>query len=353
MIIGIDVNALNREKYTGTERYLFELIKELKLIPLSKGNKVFLYASKEVERMGDLPENWEWRVLKWNLPAWTHIRLSFELLKNAPDVFFVPVHEIPLFTGGSRVITTVHDLAFKKYPETYSFLSRIRQLISLRRVLNRADGVIAISQQTKNDLQEVGLDEERVEVIQHGIDRKNFSGHREGRDYILFVGRLELKKGLDYLLEAFSQLADSGIKLKLVGKPGFGYEKLTEIIANKNLSERVEVVGFVDDNLLKKLYLGARFFVFPSRYEGFGMPILEAMSAGVPILCSDIEVLREIGKEAVLYAGVGDIVDWRSKLECMVNDEDLRIDLAKRGLLEVERFTWRMTAERTAKFLNW
>ena len=114
---GIDVNALARERYTGTERYVLELMHEMMRVPLEADERVWLYSSRRVEALGELPQGWEWRILKWPGKGWTHIRLSWELLRRPPSVFFSPAHEIPLLHRRAKIVNTVHDIAFEIVPE--------------------------------------------------------------------------------------------------------------------------------------------------------------------------------------------------------------------------------------------
>lgn len=361
MRIGIDVHPLSRNKFTGTERYLLELIKELKKIELSPESRVILYAREKLEILGDLPENWEWRILPWSLPGWTHLRLSFELLFNAPEILFIPVHEIPLFAPKSKVVTTVHDLAFLALPEIYSKWQNLRQRFALWRVRKRADEIICISKQTANDLIENGVDEEKIKIIHLGIDIDNFvnedrDADEESEEYALFVGRLEFKKGIDFLVKVWREFVkrnEKNRRLVLVGKPGFGYEKILEEIDKVNLGDSLEIVGYVSDKELVDLYRRAKVFVFPTRYEGFGLPVLEAMSLSVPVLASDLLVMREIIDDAGLLAEFDNVEDWVNKLDDIFSDEEMRQLLIEKGRLRVKEFDWSKTARKTARLLEW
>lgn len=362
MIIGIDVNPLTRGSITGTERYVLELVKELKNIPLSEGNKVVLYASAKVDALGELPDNWEWRILKWPFKGWTHLRFGWELIWRAPDILFIPAHEIPILALRSRIITTVHDLAFLQVADIYSRYQVWRQKFSLWQVKWRAEKIIAISSLTKKDLLAYDNFKQDIKVVHLGFDKEYFGygdndelrAGVEGENdrYALFVGRIELKKGIDYLIEALSGTKND-FKLILVGKPGFGFEEIKNRINQLNLQDRVEIKGYVNDEELKKLYSGALFFVFPSRFEGFGLPLLEAMSYRLPVLASDIEIMREIGGEAVLLAELENSDDWAMKMDELSNDEDLRNEMIIRGLQRVGDFSWVRTAKETAEILEW
>lgn len=362
MRIGIDVHPLARTKFTGTERYLLELIEELKKIKLSPEKRVILYAREKLEVLGDLPENWEWRILPWRFPGWTHLRLSFELLFNAPEVLFIPVHEIPFLAPKSRVVTTVHDLAFLALPDIYSKFENFRQRFSLWRVRKRADKIICISEQTAEDLIANGISQEKIEVIHLGINKDRFSEmmqtisaeEEEIEDYALFVGRLEYKKGIDFLVEVWEEfIKKKKRRLVLVGKPGFGYENILEKIEKADLGDSLEIVGYVSDDELIELYRRAKVFVFPTRYEGFGMPILEAMMAEVPVLASDLSVMREIVGEAGLLAEFGNKGEWIDRLEEIFEDDSLRKKMIEKGWERVREFDWGKTAKKTANLLDW
>lgn len=367
MTIGIDVYPLERGNYTGTERYLFELLKELKKIPLSPGNQVKLYSKNEIEALKPLPAGWSFETLKWPGPAWTHLRLSAHLLFNAPDTLFIPVHEIPLLTGKSKVVTTIHDLAYKYIPETFSKFFAARVAWATNRAAKKAKTIISISNTTTQDLKKFYKIRGDIKTIHLGVSE--FSDFAGGSDaltkygleecqYFLFVGRFEWKKGVDRLIKGFEMYKKSRgegdkLKLVLVGKNGFGAEDLQNLIDQSPVSESIIRPGFVSDEDLSELYKKASAFVFPTRFEGFGLPILEAMQYQVPVIATNLEILKEIGSDAFVAIDADNEESWVESLYNIHFDQKLREDLVRKGEGQVKKFTWSETAKKTAQALNW
>ncbi|RMD50913.1 hypothetical protein D6827_03215, partial [Candidatus Parcubacteria bacterium] len=177
-IYGIPVNGLLTGKKTGVENYALFLLKEMMRSPLLSDEQVILYASREVEELNPLPAGWHWRLLPWRGKGWTHLRLARELALHRPDVLFVPMHEVPIFTG-FKTVATVHDIAFYFYPKTYSLRERLRQELSLWRIVKTADRIIAVSENTANDLKKVyGVPSDMIVVVYHGI---NNSGRHDNK----------------------------------------------------------------------------------------------------------------------------------------------------------------------------
>lgn len=365
MTIGIDVNALVRSNYTGVERYVFELLREMMKTPLAQGERVFLYASEPVASLGVLPEGWEWKVL--HLPmlkkGWTHIRLSWELLMNPLDVFFCPAHEVPLGAVRSKVVTTIHDVAFVHVPEVYSTVNRVRQAWAVKRAMRWAQKILTVSNTTRDDLKKYyRVDEDRAVVTRLGIRPELFVAseeqvqeirhvyHLEQDPYWLTIGRLEKKKGIVFLADVFdayvSKHPESNMRLVLGGKFGHGKEEIEERIEQSANKDRIHVLGFVPDEHLAPLMRGAQAYVFASTYEGFGIPALEAMAAGAPVVASDIPALREVCADAARVCAYGDVEAWVKALE-LVDDQRIRESFIEKGHARVQDFNWAQTARKT------
>jgi len=359
--IGIEVNALTRPEYTGTERYVFELLKEMMKIPL-QDDEILLYSSKEIPELGELPQGWKWVILPWKFPGWSHIRLSAHLYSHTPDILFVPAHEIPLNTGNAKIVTTVHDIAFDYFPEVYSKKNRWRQHWSLRRVLRKADTIITISNSTKQDLtQFYGAHENQIVVTHLGIRTKHFQASDaqiaktlekyglQDAPYFLFVGRIESKKNIEFLLQAFEeykiQYPEQHVQsLVLAGRSGYGAEAIHKAIEESRAKESVKYISYIPDELLAGLYGGSNGFLFPSLYEGFGLPILESLASGTPVLASDIPVHHEVGGRAILYANPSDRDAWVKGMYAL-QDKEITLDTPN-------QFTWKQTAQKTIKALR-
>ncbi|MDD5164697.1 MAG: glycosyltransferase family 1 protein, partial [Patescibacteria group bacterium] len=296
MIIGIDASRANRPQKTGVEWYSYHLIQELKKIPLSQGDKFILYASEELKGdLGIMPAGWKTKILSWPLKYfWTQKRLSWEMLINPPDILFVPAHCLPIFCRAKKIMT-IHDLGFKRFPKAYTFGQRIYYSLVHSFAAKYADKIITPSEFTKTEIINLyKTDPNKIIVIPLGysenynlIEDKNkieeiLIKYQIKKPYLFFVGRLEKKKNIKGLINAYQQLQILNSKfqilnLVLAGSPGFGYQEAKSQI--KSLGEKIRQINYVEPKDLVYLYAGAEAFVFPSFYEGFGIPLLEAMAS--------------------------------------------------------------------------
>lgn len=370
MLYGIDVNCLTLPNKTGVERYVDCLVRAMMAVPLRQGDTVRLYVAKMPQAEGmspfpALPAGWEWRVLPFALPkGWTHLRLSWELFCNPPDVFFNPSHEIPAFVSKkTRVVSTVHDLAFLRVPMAYSPKGQRRQMIAITRAVKRAAMLLAISETTKNDLVNLAhADPAKIVVTPLAVQATDFVVTPEQRGevlqryrlsqgkYLLYVGRLETKKNIVTLLRAFAELKkDLGVghplELVLAGKWGYGEEVIRQTLAVSN--NGVRVLGFTPQEDIAALYSGALAFCFPSLYEGFGMPVLEAAAAGVPVIAADIPALREVMADAAMFAPPLEGAAWTAAMRRMVFESELRDVCIAKGRERVAAYSWEVAAGAT------
>jgi glycosyltransferase involved in cell wall biosynthesis len=254
------------------------------------------------------------------------------------------VHCLDLLPTPSRApcVMTAHDLVALELPALHS----PRQVETQRRQLaafGRADLVLADSRATAAALVQRGVPADRVTVVPLGLsDPGPITSHDRG-PYLLAVGELAARKNLPVLIEAFraARLPEQ-VELLLVGPEGFGAEGTTSLLGG-----RVRALGRVDDATLAGLYAGATALCFPSLAEGFGLPVLEAMRAGTPVIASDLDVLREVAGDAAVYVAASDVRAWSAALERVVDDQDLRAKLARAGIAASEGRTWAVTAAAT------
>lgn len=373
MIIGIDASRANKKIKTGTEWYSFFLIEELKKISKDEKHKIILYSREPLAgTLGKLPVNWENRILKWPPKyLWTNIRLSWEMLINPPDVLFIPAHSVPLIHARNTVVTW-HDIGFEKFKHLYSPQAYWYHKWTVRYSLTHAKKVIVISQFTRDEILELfHIPDEKMSVVYNGYDDKKFHDRLDGAavkkvlekykissPYIFFVGRLEEKKNILGLVKAFWELKNNlrlqkgEIKLVLAGRRGYGYDKVEKFIKEHDLLKDVSELDWVPEEDKPYLLAGAKVFCFLSFYEGFGIPILEAMACDVPVLASDIPPLREIGNDAALYADPKDPKEIARQMKLLLEDENLKKDLKKKGLKRAKEFSWQKCAEETWEVLK-
>jgi glycosyltransferase involved in cell wall biosynthesis len=272
------------------------------------------------------------------------------------DVFHGTDHLLPRLRSTGSVFT-VHDLTYVLYPDTHSRRNREYLRLMMPRFL-RADAVLADSQSTRRDATEwYGLSEQDITVVYPGVSNRfspveaqnaSIVCSRLGlpRDFVLCVGTIEPRKNLTVLLEAVARLGTDSLAPPLViaGRRGWMSESVFARLEKLGLEKAVTILGYVPDDTLAALYSACQAMAFPSLYEGFGLPVLEAMSCGAPVVCSDSSSLPEVGGDAVLYVNPQSADDWAAALTRVLGDNSLRSEMRQRGLAQSAAFTWERTA---------
>ena len=366
MIIGIDGNEANVQKRVGISEYAFQLLSQFSNIK-TEGLKFVIYLKDTPGK--DLPKErvgWEYRVLKPG-KLWTQWRLPLDLFlgKMRPDVFFSPTHYAPRFSPIPTVVS-VMDLSYLFFPELFkaSDLLQLRSWTSYS--VRKAKKVLTISNSSKDDIiKEYRLPKEKVVVTHLGIkDAVSFepniysmnklqAKYDLSDNFILFVGTLQPRKNIKRLIEAFSKLKDSkNLDLVIVGRKGWLYEEILDAPEEFGVKDRVKFLENIEDEELPHFYKNALMFVLPSLYEGFGLPILEAMRNGCPVITSNISSLPEAGGDACLYVDPENVDDIVEKMKELVEDEKLRKKLIEKGHEQAKKFSWDKTAKETLKVLE-
>jgi glycosyltransferase involved in cell wall biosynthesis len=298
----------------------------------------------------------------WTPPhnRWEQVTLPLELAPLGLDLLHSPDFIPPMRWRGRSVIT-VMDLAFLRFPHLLTDESR-RYYGQVSKAVARADAILAISQSTKSDLVDL-LDAPagKITVTYLAADPACQPVTEPGRldairrnyglpaDYVLFVGTLEPRKDLPTLLRAFASLGPQArdICLAIAGRPGWLYQEVYDLVKTLGVGERVRFLGGVPAGDLPALYSGARLFVLPSLYEGFGMPVLEAMACGAPVICANTSSLPEIAGDAALQFPPGDAAALAQAITQLLSDASLHRQLRERGLAQAARFSWEATARLT------
>jgi glycosyltransferase involved in cell wall biosynthesis len=270
-----------------------------------------------------------------------------------------PVYVGPLFSP-CPVVITLHDLSFLRHPGLLRSGSRAYLTLFTRLSARRARRAIAVSSHTAREAaQLLGLDRRRIDVIYHGVAEmfrpmppEEVEGFRQRQRmpdrYVLYLGTLEPRKNLARLVEAFASGAPPGWVLVLAGGKGWGYQALAQEIQSRGVVDRVLVAGYVADEDLPLLYNAATVFAYPSLYEGFGMPVLEAMACGVPVLTSNTSSLPEVAGDAALLVDPESVDEMAAGMHRLLSDASLRLQLRGRGLDRASGFRWGTTARQTA-----
>ncbi len=363
MHIGIDASRIALSERTGTENYTYNLIEALKRV--DKVNKYTLYFNKLPQYFEISQQNVSTRYIP--MPRfWTQIRLLSEVLLNPPDILFIPAHTLPLVRRASlKTIVTIHDLGSEFLPEHHQFPQKLYLNWSTKFAVSQADALIAVSESTKKDLvKKLKADPKKISVIYEGIDKKFFYPRTQEdinksrshfgltKPYLLFVGTVQPRKNLKFLIEAFAEAKLKNYDLVIAGKPGWLYEEIYAAPRLFGIEDKVKFIGYVDSQLLPGLYSGAAAFVYPSLYEGFGLPLLEAMVCGCAIVATDSSSIPEVVGEAGVLFRPNNKADFIKKLKDVLKNDKVRRELLKKGKVQLEKFDWDVTALKTLELFE-
>ena len=365
MRIGLEITAAVQQS-GGIGRYVREMLSALSDIDQSNQYRLF-YASKNRSNhtMLDLPDNFRVRQLPvndiWLARIWQRIRLPLpvELITGSLDIYHSPDFTLPPTLSDIPTLLTVHDLSFLRAPESAAPGLRGYLEIAVKRSVKLATHVLADSQSTKDDLIELyATPEDKITVLYAGVssafrpvtDSNKLMKVREHyklgeKPFVLSVGTLQPRKNHVTLIKAFEQaLSDSEYNLVLAGGQGWSYEEVHELVRSRGLQHRVLFPGFVADEDLSALYSSADVMTFPSLYEGFGLPVLEAMACGVPVLASTTSCLPEVAGGAAVFVNPKNVEAMSDALLKLVSNVDLRKTLREKGFERVEQFSWQSSA---------
>jgi len=363
MLIGIDASRSTAGQRTGTENYSLYLIREL--LALNKSHRFRLYFN-QAPPPGLFLDKAERRIIPFSR-LWTHLRLSWEMFRHAPDLLFVPSHVLPLIHP-RRSVVTVHDLGYLYYPEAHTLTQNAYLRWSTRFNARSAATVLADSEATRQDLvRHYQISEAKITVAYPGRDEAltrisdpaTLAGVRAryglNESYLLYVGTLHPRKNLVRLVQAFSLLVQSPtsnsqspipkLQMVLAGQKGWLYDEVFAQVRKLGLTGRVILTGYVPDADLAALWSGARAFVYPSLYEGFGFPVLEAMACGTPVICSNVSSLPEVAGDAALQVDPLDTEALAQALHHVMSDDGLCRMLVERGYRQIRRFSWQRCAQ--------
>jgi glycosyltransferase involved in cell wall biosynthesis len=364
MRIGIDYTAAVRQG-AGIGRYTRGLIGALSALDRDNSYRLFV-AARGVR--STVPAGPNFRAFQVPLTdreislLWQRLRLPvpIELFLGALDLFHSPDFLLPPVLR-ARTVLTVHDLSFVRVPE-YAHPSVHEYLVhSVPRSAQRADLILAVSAATRQDVVELlGVPEGRVQVIYEGVDGRFRSVEDEQtlaavrrrynleRPFVLGLGTLEPRKNFRGLVEAFARLRERRHlehELVIVGRKGWLYEPIFERVQELGVERQVRFLGFAADEDLPAIYTLASCLAYPSFYEGFGLPVLEAMACGTPVVTSHSSSLPEVAGSAALLVDPHDADSLADALDRVVFDDGLRAELRAAGLERARRFTWERAAQ--------
>jgi len=345
MRIAISVN-ISLVKRTGVEEYIYHLLRNLPAVDDFKNHQFFLLTPNMIEK---LPPELPIKILNWPFKKfWTQIRLSWEIKKNKYDILFIPAHARPIINRKIKLVVTIQGLEFEKLPRMYPFLKRKILRWATKRNIKRANKIIVPSKSTKNDLVKYyHVDPNKIFVVYHGVGNPSSklqltNNKSPYNKYLLYLGRGDKRKNIRGLIRAFKFLKKNyqiPHKLILVG-PNIGYK------IDKSLQKDIVCTGYVTDDKKWELLKNADIFIFPSFYEGFGIPPLEAQKIGTPVVCSSTSSMPEVvwnpkyKEPSAILVNPYKPRDIAEGIYKIIKNPNLSDELIKRGYENVQRFSW-------------
>lgn len=347
----------------GIGQYIFNLVKTL--LELDKKNTYtlifFTLLNKHKKFFFGRRKNLNYRSI-WYFPYRLYRKL-FRWGVNIPLDVFAGRHDLYLFpdfhvfpTRSGKSVAIIYDLVFERFPE---YTANKKHLDYLRKVVpeaaRRSDQIVAISEFTKREIADVyKVDEEKITVIHPGLDHKLFrplatGGLVSGRKkpFILLLGTIEPRKNIVNLIRAYARLPDrDSYNLVIAGMKGWKYEEIFQTVEELGLSDKVIFPGYVLDDERPKLLQEAEVFVYPSFYEGFGMPVVEAQACGTPVITSNTSSLPEAAGEGALFVDPNDVEGLSRAMNRLLKSEELREDLIRKGLRNAGKYSWEKSARK-------
>ncbi len=399
MIIGFDASRAFIAERTGTENYSYNILVNLLQNDRRNAYKIYLrlppeFLAKSVDKVYKGKSKKE-RIQSWveavrkQLPTtqnyrlivihstwlWTQVGLARELWKYPPDVLFIPAHTLPVIRKKRiKTVVTIHDLGYEYLPQYHQFPQKLWLNRSTEYAVQHASALIAVSQATKEDLiHKLHADEKKISVIYEGLGwdmpQKLSSVKQEiaqlhhslvSSHYILFIGTIQPRKNLIRLMQAFSKLIEKpfikntfpDLQLAIIGKRGWMFEETLLEPEKLGITDKIRFLGRLPDSETYSLLKGALCFAFPSLFEGFGIPIIEAQALRVPVVTSAKKPMTEVGADACMYVDPESIDSIADGLLKVLEDSAYATTLRKRGLINIQRFSWKKAAEETLRVLT-
>lgn len=383
MKIAIDLTQIPADK-TGIGIYAFNLVREMCRLNATFGrfyfyffvqddDETFIRLIKNSEKCTLIPvKNKTFRKL---IPRFffEQFILPHKCRKLRVDVIFSTHYTIPYFTRIKRVVA-FHDMTFYLFPELHQRIKRLyfKTLIPLS--IRKSKGIITVSESTKKDMIKRFryIKTDKIKVIHHGVEffkekKKYLEFLSEktlgkygliAREYFLFVGTLEPRKNILCIIKAFHHVRKSNdtykkkYKLVIVGKKGWFYDEIFETVKKLRLEEAVIFTGYVSEEEKQVLLLRSFLFVYPSFYEGFGLPVLEAMASGVPVITGNVSALPEVAGDAAILVTPKHWQEISSAMLKLLSDKPLYEKLSQKGLEQAKKFSWEKTAKRTLELFK-
>jgi len=364
MRIAIDIRKINE---FGVGTYIWNLVRNLAGID-DRNDYLLVGSQRNFHELGPLPPNFKQLYQPEENGLWRdNISIPFDLHRQRLDVVHIPHHEAPFFTP-SKLVVTIHDCVHLLFPqEDSSNFGNYRSYLRTKRVVHAAQHVLAVSRSTKDDLINIfELPDSKISVVHNALDERFAFTHTPGErkqvleryqlkdPFILYSGKIRPHKNVHRLIEAFAvlknELGDSdrykNLKLIIIGDELSKHQYLRLTVIRSGAQQDVRFFGFVPYPILRVFYQSAELFAFPSLYEGFGLPPLEAMANRAPVLASNTSSLPEVLEDAAVLVNPENVFDIARGMKLILSDDAVRQRLIQKGLEQVAKFSWKLAAQK-------
>jgi glycosyltransferase involved in cell wall biosynthesis len=373
MTIGFDGSRAFTSSKTGTENYSYQLLKHLSQIDTQ--NYYVVYLRPGINISESWPKNF--RFVTIPLPRlWTQLGLAYRTFIDPIDLLFTPSHTLPLVRRpGLKTLITVHDLGAEYLPQTHQLKQKLYLNLMTHYQLKTATKILAVSEATKKDLvHKVGIKSGKITVTYEGFDSKLFKPvprdivnnylkqfDIQSGNYYLFIGTIQPRKNLKNLIIAyqqailtpknFSKQNNNLPKLVLIGGKGWLADDIYTLPKSLGIEKYVKFLGYIEAEKLPYFYSGAKSFLFPSLFEGFGLPILESFACNCPVLTSNSSSMPEVAGDGAILVDPKSVESISNGIVTISND-NIREDLIKKGKLQLQKFSWEKCAQETLEVIN-
>jgi len=364
MRIAIDIRKINE---FGVGTYIWNLVRNLAGID-EQNDYLLVGSQRNFHELGPLPPNFKQLYQPEENGLWrNHISIPIDLHRQRLDVVHIPHHEAPFFTP-SKLVVTIHDCVHLLFPqEDSSNFGNYRSYLRTKRVVHAAQHVLAVSRSTKDDLINIfELPDSKISVVHNALDERFAFTHTPGErkqvleryqlkdPFVLYSGKIRPHKNVHRLIEAFAvlknELGDSdrykNLKLIIIGDELSKHQYLRLTVIRSGAQQDVRFFGFVPYPILRVFYQSAELFAFPSLYEGFGLPPLEAMANRAPVLASNTSSLPEVLEDAAVLVNPENVFDIARGMKLILSDDAVRQRLIQKGLEQVAKFSWKLAAQK-------
>ena len=344
----------------GINRVIYYLLAELGRDPRGHRFDVFAPSAPSTSEFGSLTfhSTGAGTAKPSRRVLWEQTRFPRELAALQPDLLHSLAYALPIGWRGPSVVT-IYDLSFLRFPKAFNLANRVYLTATTRAAARRARRILTISEHARRDIVRLlGVPEYRVDVTYPAAEARyhlmapaEVEAFRVARgvpeDFIFAVGTLEPRKNVTGLLHAYAQLPKPRPPLYIAGGAGWRFSPIFDTVAHLGVQGEVQFLGYVPEDDLPLWYNAARLFVFPSLYEGFGLPVLEAMACGTPVITSTAASLPEVGGTAAVLIAPHDTAQLAHEMEHVLDDPQLRLEMRAAGRIQASRFSWRTLTDQT------